>query len=290
MTVLHDPDSILAAWLEEGPTALPEPTSRAIAVTTRTTNQRRHQIWMPQRSTTMKPIARIAAAAIVVVAVLGGAIYLFSPGGGVGGGPPVTAAPSAIRSAAPSAVPSPTPAASAALGPLDTTGWKTYTSTRYGFSIGHPADWIELPSNHVYAFPADGGQCCPPTASESFHTPADDVGVSAWSLGITAGTSVDAWIQAYCKVVESDSPCTALQSHTVAATMDGHAGRFVLFNGDTEAFILVGNRMYVVACWRPESDSTVAPFGGARRLLEGYLSTMRLLPARPTVSATPRPS
>ena len=41
MTVKRDPDAILAAWLEEGPTALPEPTRRAIAVTTRTTTQRR---------------------------------------------------------------------------------------------------------------------------------------------------------------------------------------------------------------------------------------------------------
>ena len=32
MTVKRDPDAILAAWLEEGPTALPEPTRRAIAV------------------------------------------------------------------------------------------------------------------------------------------------------------------------------------------------------------------------------------------------------------------
>jgi hypothetical protein len=290
MTTPRDPDSILAAWLEEGPTVLPEPTRRVIAVNTRTMNQRRHLTWMPQRSPTMNPFARIASAAILVVALLGAAIYLFSPGSGVGGGPPVTTAPSA----SPSAVPSPTAAASATQGPLDTTGWTTYTSTRYGFSIGHPASWIELPSNHVYAFPADAAiPCCPPPGSETFHTPADDVGVSAWSLGITPGTSIDAWIQAYCKIAESDSPCTALQSQTVAASMDGHAGRLVLFNGDTQAFILVGNRMYVVGCWRTESDPTVAPFGGARRLLEGYLSTMRLLPggaASPASSATPRPS
>ena len=32
MTVQRDPDAILAAWLEEGPTGLPEPSRRAIAV------------------------------------------------------------------------------------------------------------------------------------------------------------------------------------------------------------------------------------------------------------------
>ena len=39
MTVKRDPDAILAAWLEDGPVALPEPTRRAIAVTTRTTTR-----------------------------------------------------------------------------------------------------------------------------------------------------------------------------------------------------------------------------------------------------------
>jgi hypothetical protein len=115
MNVQRDPDAILAAWLEEGPSALPEPTRRAIAVNTRTTNQRRHPIWMPQRSPTMNPFARIAVAAVAVVAVLGGAIYVFAPGGGVGGGPSATASPSAglSPSSSPSplitAVPSPSP-------------------------------------------------------------------------------------------------------------------------------------------------------------------------------------
>jgi hypothetical protein len=289
MNVQRDPDTILAAWLEEGPTALPEPTRRAIAVSTRTTNQRRHPIWMPTRRPSMNPVARIAVAAVAVVVVLGGAVYLFSPGNNVGGLPVATAAPSPSASAVAPASPS----SSAARGPLDTTGWITYTSVRYGFSIGHPADWAELPSDRVYAFPADAAKCCPPPGSETFRTPADDVGVSAWWVEVKAGTSADAWIQAYCKVMEPDSPCTALQDRTVAASLDGHAGRLVLFNGDTQAFILVGNRMYVVGCWRSESDLTVAPYGGARRLIEGYLSTMRLLPggpASPAPSSTARPS
>ena len=292
MTTPRDADSILAAWLEEGPNALPEPTRRAIAVNTRTMNQRRHLIWMPQRSHAMNPFVRIAAAAIVVVAVLGGAVYLLALGGGVGGRPPASAAPSTTPSAAPSAVPSPTPAVSAALGPIDTAVWKSYTSTRYGFSISHPADWTITSSDRVWAFPADA-VCCPPPGTETFHTPADDVGVSVWSVALTPGTSADAWIKAYCDVMEAGPQCTALQSQTVAADMDGHAGRLVLFRDDTQAFITVGNRIYVVACWRADSEPSVAPYGGARRLIEGYLSTMRLLPggpASPAPSATPRPS
>ena len=49
MTVKRDPDAILAAWLEEGPTGLPEPTRRAIAVSTRTTTRRAAPMWVPRR-------------------------------------------------------------------------------------------------------------------------------------------------------------------------------------------------------------------------------------------------
>ena len=105
MNVQRDPDAILAAWLEEGPTGLPEPTRRAITVNTRTTTQRRHPIWMPRRRPTMNPFARISVAALAVVAVLGGAIYIFAPGGGVGGGLPATASPQASPSARVSASP-----------------------------------------------------------------------------------------------------------------------------------------------------------------------------------------
>ena len=69
-------------------------------------------------------------------------------------------------------------------------------------------------------------------------------------------------------------------------TVDGHAGTLARFGGDTQAFILVGDRMYIVACWRSEDEPSVAPFGGATRLLQGFVSTMHLLPAGP---ATPAP-
>jgi hypothetical protein len=115
MNVQRDPDAILAAWLEEGPSALPEASRRAIAVNTRTTNQRGHPIWVPRRRLSMNPFARIAVAAVAVVAVLGGAIYIFTPSSGVGGGPPGSSAsppgsPSAsarVSASPPAASPSP---------------------------------------------------------------------------------------------------------------------------------------------------------------------------------------
>ena len=289
MTTPRDPDSILAAWLEEGPNALPESTARAIAVNTRTMNQRRHWMWMPQRSLAMNLYARIAVAAIMVVAVLGGAVYVLAPAGGVGGGP---------GSAVPSAPPSPTPSAAAAgspspsvavVPPLDTTGWPTYISTRYGLSIGYPADWTTRPSDHPWTVAADADWTN--TAFESFVAPGDTIRASAWSEPVKPGTSLDAWIQTYCPM--NTSPCTGIADRSQAATMDGHAGTLVQFDGDTQAFFLVGDRVYGVVVWEDDADPRTAPYGGAVRLLKGYLSTVRLLPggpASPAPSATPRRS
>ncbi|MFL5671054.1 MAG: hypothetical protein ACJ77C_03075 [Chloroflexota bacterium] len=108
MNVQRDPDAILGAWLEEGPTHLPDQTRRAISVNTRTNTQRRRSIWVPQRSPKMNPLARLAVMAVAVVAVLGGAIYLIGPGAGVGGPPASTASPAVGASPSPhiTAVPS----------------------------------------------------------------------------------------------------------------------------------------------------------------------------------------
>ena len=112
MTVKRDPDAILAAWLEEGPTALPEPTRRAIAVTTRTTTQRRRPIWVPRGRPLMNTYARWAIAAIAVVLALGGAAYFLAPAGGqVGGTPTIAPSPSASSSVIASTTPAGTSAA-----------------------------------------------------------------------------------------------------------------------------------------------------------------------------------
>ena len=114
MNTPRDLDAILAAWLEEGPTALPEPTRRAIAVATRTTDPSRRPFWMPLRRPMMNTYARLAVAAVAIVIAVGGAAYLLAPAGGKIGGPP-TGTPSAIPS--PSARASATPGATAVPSP-----------------------------------------------------------------------------------------------------------------------------------------------------------------------------
>jgi hypothetical protein len=265
-------------WLEEGSDRTPPAAVDAVLLAVRTTSQER-DLRVPWRTPFMSTPLR-AAAGIAIVAVLGIAIISFvGRGSNVGGGP--TPGPTA------SATPSPAPVGTVAptvLGPLDTAAWTTYTSTRYGFTIGHPAGWSTVASNHAWAFPADATDF-PPKAGETFHSPPDDVAVSAWSVAITPGTTLASWLQTYCAVAESNTPCSALGGNTISISMDGHAGLLVRFKDDTQAFSLIGNQLYVVACWRPEAEASVAPYGGATRLLEGYLATMHLLQVPPPTAA-----
>jgi hypothetical protein len=68
--------------------------------------------------------------------------------------------------------------------------------------------------------------------------------------------------------------------------MDGHLGTLYAIGGFPHAVFLVDDRIYVVACWRSNDDGAVAAFGGSRRLVEAFVSTMRLTGG---VDATPSP-
>lgn len=286
MTDDRDFDRAMDDWLADGSDRTPQPAVGAVLLAIKTTPQER-DLRISWRTPTMSMPMRMAAG-IAIVAVLGLATLNFiGRGSGVGAGPtpPTTTSPSPTPS--PTASPSPSPNL------VDTATWTTYVSARYGFSIAHPADWIEQPSDHAWTL-AKGGSCCPPdTAFENFTlttTPNLGIVVSAWSVAVPPGTSVDSWIQAYCRP-KNTTPCTGIQSRAVAATMDGHSGLLVPFTDDVQAFFLVDGRIYAIACWRPEADASTLPYSGSQRLLEAFLSTMRLLPGGPAPSAAaPGPS
>ena len=138
-----------------------------------------------------------------------------------------------------------------------------------------------------WTYPADATVNMESTALETFVAPDSTIAAAAWSVAVKPGTTVDAWLQAYCPLAESPAPsdCASLPGRTVAASMDGHAGSLVRFTEDTQAFFLVNNRMYVVAIWQAEDFIP----GGVSRLLTAYLSTMHLLPGGPA-SSRPSPS
>jgi hypothetical protein len=95
-----------------------------------------------------------------------------------------------------------------------------------------------------------------------------------------------AWVGGYCEASGISSPCTGVEDRAVELCLearDCHPGVLVPFESQVQAFfsggIYNGDAMTVVSVWRGESDPSVAQYGGAQRLLEGFLSTMLVWPA-----------
>ena len=218
----------------------------------------------------MNAALRIAIAAAVVVA-------------GIGCGPVAVAPSSSPQAPSPTTAPTPSPNV------LDPSTWTTYVSERYAFTIAHPADWTEDPADHDWTLAGDA--VWPNEATEHFVGGPDgaQVAVSAWSVAVDPGTSIDSWLRAYCQKNSVD--CTGIKDRAVPATMDGHVGSLVPFDEVPHALFLVDGRIYAIACWRPDTDPTVLKYSGSFRLVEAFLSTMDLLPGGPAPSAaTPQPS
>jgi hypothetical protein len=74
MTVQRDPEAILAAWLDEGPTDLPNATRRAILTALPTTPQARRGFLAPRRNFPMLTPARAALALVIATIAVGGAL------------------------------------------------------------------------------------------------------------------------------------------------------------------------------------------------------------------------
>ena len=154
-------DPRIADWLEDDPNNAPDQALDIVLAAFPSIKQR-HASRLPRRFTmTTLPRLALGAAAIVVV-VLAGAFLVRPPASGVGGGGPTPSPSTAPASVAPSTPPSSSP--STVSGPFDTSTWTTYTSTRYGFTIGHPADWSLIPSDRVWAFPG-GHDLLPPSGN-----------------------------------------------------------------------------------------------------------------------------
>jgi hypothetical protein len=279
MSTNRDFDRIAGAWLAEGPSELADRVLDAALDEVHVTHQRRRPT-VPWRTPAMPMPLRLAAG-IAIIAVLGYAgLRFLSPSGGPGSIPSPTPSPTASPSPGPTATPAPTL--------IDTADWTTYASERYGFSIDHPTDWVETPSDHVWTMATDGGDWLN-TAAEQFTdtTPNQGVRLSVWSVSVEAGTTWETWLESYCTA--NAAPCPNIQARTVAVTLDGHPGLRPTDNGDTQAFFLIDNRMYGVVIWRTDDDPSVAKYGGGIKLLEAILATMELLPGGP-VETSPAPS
>ncbi len=192
------------SWLEEGPTVAPDrPVEEALA-RIQTTPQERGPL-VPWRLPTMNPAMKIAGVAVLAVAAIAGSLYLLGGnGGGIGTQP--TPSPSDTPSATVAPTPDPTPT------PIDASTWTTYVSDTYQFSIQHPADWTVRPSTHVWTLEVDGGEFggTENNAGEIFNSADGRIGISAWSVTVEPGTTLEEWVAAYCEM--NTTPCAAIRT------------------------------------------------------------------------------
>jgi hypothetical protein len=91
MKSTHDPDTIIAAWMEDGPIELADPPRRSIMTAVRATPQRRG-LTAPWRFSHMTSAFKLSAGVVAIAAVALVAVYLFGRPSNVG--PPASPSPS----------------------------------------------------------------------------------------------------------------------------------------------------------------------------------------------------
>jgi len=281
MSTNTDFDRHAAAWLADGPTGLSDRVLDAALREVHLTPQRRRlsASWRTPRMSL--PLRAAAAVAIVAIGAVV-ALATFGPNFGVGSRPTPIPTVTPTRNATLTAGPT------ASLGPIDTAGWTTYTSRQYGFSIGHPAGWVEDPATRAWTFETDALAVLN-AGQENFRSLDGLVRVSAWSVPLEPGQTieswgdVEAWATTYCERTGS-TECAAIRGRVVPMCIekrDCHPALLIPFKDDVQAFGAGGvlpEGMLVMAVWRGESAAITAPYGGSQRLLEGFLSTMNVWP------------
>jgi hypothetical protein len=272
----RDFDEMAAEWLEAGSDATPQSVIDAVILAIRTTPQERG-LRVPWRTLFMRQPAYTVAAAALLAVVGVGAFYAFGRGPNFGLG--VTSSPTTSERQ------TPTPTAS----PIDTTGWTNVESSRYGFTIGYPPSWTYEPADHDWTLAQDGDNWLS-TGQDVFRAPDRAIRVSAWAFPAHDAATLhplddlEAWATAYCESAGLSTPCTGIPGRAVPLCIerrDCHPGLLVPFDHEVQAFLtggIFGDNLVVVAIWRAETEPAVLPYGGARRLLEAFLSTMGVWP------------
>lgn len=104
MNATRDPERILSAWLDEGPTDLPDATRRAILISLPTTPQARRGLLAPGWLLPRRAGLQLAIGALVAVIIAGGLLYALGRDPDFG-----TPSPSPVPTLGPSATPGPSP-------------------------------------------------------------------------------------------------------------------------------------------------------------------------------------
>jgi hypothetical protein len=287
MTEHDDLELVLDRFFGEGPEEMDDRVIEVSLLTIDTTRQRRaifgsRRVPMPL----LRQIA-IATLAVLVFAAIG-VLALPRPSVNIAATPAASAA-SPNGSPGPSSTTAPTASTAARL--LDTSTWTSYRSTQYGFTMAYPPGWVSYPASMPWK--PDGKVTDPLSPGmDSFMSPDSSVRVSAWVVPDASATQTDGpghleqWVASYCAQT-INKPCTGIHERATPLCnerRDCHPAMLVPFENDVEAFAAGGTfpGVLVMAVWRADAEPTVAPFGGATRLLEAFLSTAGVFP-RPTL-------
>jgi hypothetical protein len=268
--VPRDPDPVLASWLDEGPTDLPDATRRAILTALPTTPQARRGLLAPWRSHHMNIFARGAVVLVLAVVAIGTASLL--------------AGPIKVGGPTPTATPTPTPT------PTLTPTPQVFTSARYRYSITLPTGWVATPALAKW----DG------TTAPIFNDPVVDafgpVGdVAAFVSAAPTSRSLAAWvadgIATNAQVHTVDSGCSnfATPDSVESITIGGQPGTLVGFKNCffvNMAFTVVNGDGYRFAFRDPLSMNSPT----ITTLLGSVVFDKLESPSAPTGSAVPSPS
>ena len=259
MNLMRDPDEILAAWIDEGPTDLPDATRRAIVNALPMTKRARRGLFAPWSFTAMNGTTRIVATALVAIVAVGAALYLIRPGPGFGGpGPsptPTTPAPSPTKAIV--AIPDPTIYA--------------FTSPLYGYSAIYPNGWINSAATEVWAdqtnFEMWDSNLNAPWVDKAYQA-ATGVTMTGVAMPFAAGTDQEAWIESYLALpTGTTATCEFIAGEMELIVIDGRPARLTN-KCDHVAYVIADSRIYVFAISLP-SDPAVFP---------AFLSTVKLPP------------
>jgi hypothetical protein len=166
----------------------------------------------------------------------------------------------------------------------------TFTSSLYDLTVDYPQGWTPYVATQKWSWEANVKDWKGPAQDHFLSPEGGSVRVSAWAAPIDPATRKEstaylvAFAQDYCEQ-SGNSPCTGIADRAVELCVekrDCHPGLLVPFKEDVQAFFSGGSYptdvMTIVAVWRPEWDNSVRPYGGARKLLESFLSTMDVWP------------
>ena len=297
MNAMHDPEAIISAWLDEGPTDLPDATRRAIRISLPTTPQTRRGPLAPWRFSPMNTFARVATLAAVSVIAVAGGLYLL-------GMQPGTGAPTRAPSPSPVTSSRPTTSADVASAPsipsstMDTSNWMRFSSGRHGYDARHPAESTVRPAESPLTFQGlelagRAGEGYLRGSSRFFGTPGQRydmfsssesfypvVGVA--STPLPEGMSEDVWLTTYNRAgdflqLPNVGRCIPPRGDWQAISVDGRSGGFYRGCGFHEVLVFAGGRAYTFTITRgmggAGDDQDVA-------LLIAFVSTVTLHPDR----------